>query len=46
MNVCRMCGADGTGWTMSDWIAHRLARYAAHFPWRGDRFVVPVRVNR
>jgi hypothetical protein len=44
--ICRMCGADGTGWTMNQWIAHRLEAFAAHFPWRGDRFAVPVEVTR
>ena len=41
--TCRMCGQRVADTTMTGWIAHRLAAYAAHFPWRGDRFVVPVR---
>ena len=35
---CQMCGEHVSDRTMSGWIAHRLASYAAHFPWQGRRF--------
>lgn len=37
--ICQMCGTDGTDWSMSDWIAHRLESFDAHFPWKASRFL-------